>query len=98
MIATNVEELGVLDQLPDLGLLQVLNLVLVGGGKVGAQGAVVAGDDNTAATSGGLLIITVGSLDTGMGTDVLKLLAVLVAANAANVDGGIGGEDVLYQL
>jgi hypothetical protein len=36
VVASDVEELGVLNLLPDLGLLQVFYLVLVGGCEVGA--------------------------------------------------------------
>jgi hypothetical protein len=56
----------------------------------------VAGDDNTAATGGCLLVVEVFGLDAGVAGDLLQGLAVLVFANAANVDDRLGLEDVLY--
>ena len=93
--ATNVVDLGVFDLLPDVVLLQVLKLVVVGGSKICAERAVVASDDDTAAAGGGLLVVEVLGLDTSLLADVLKSLAVLVLANAANVEDGLGGQDVL---
>lgn len=95
VVTTDVEDLGTLDVLPHFRLLQMVDIVEVGGSKVGAKGAVVAGDDNTTAASGCLLVIAVHCLDTSLLVDVLKRLAVLVLANAANVHGGVLGEDVL---
>jgi hypothetical protein len=93
--ATNIVDLGVLNLLPDVVLLQVLKLVVVGRSKVGAERAVVASDDDTTSASGGLLIVEVLGLDTSFLADVLEGLAVLVLANAANVEDGLGGQDVL---
>lgn len=55
----------------------------------------MAGDDNTAATSGCLLVVEVFDLDAGVAGDLLQGLAVLVLANAADVDNRLGLEDVL---
>lgn len=87
MVSANVVELGILNQLPNLWLLQVVQLVEVRSREVGAEGAVVACDDDTAATGRGLLIIAVLGADAGFGADVLEDLAVLVFADAADVDG-----------
>lgn len=95
MVSTNVEDLGTLNVLPDLGLLQVVDIVEVRSGKVGAERAVVAGDDNTATASRSLLIVAVQRLDAGLLVDFLKCLAVLVLANAANVYSRVLREDVL---
>jgi hypothetical protein len=92
---TNVVNLGVLDLLPDVVLLQVLQLVVVGGSKICAERAVVASDDDTAAASGGLLVVEVLGLDTSLLADVLESLAVLVLTDAANVEDRLGGQDVL---
>jgi hypothetical protein len=92
--ATNVEDLRVLDLLPDTLLLQMLELVVVGSSEVSAHGAVVAGDDHTAATSGSLLVVEVFGLDASVGRDLLQSLAVLVLANAADVDDRLGLKDV----
>ena len=67
MITTNIVHLCLLNQRPDLWLLQVLDVVKIGGGEISAERAVLAGDDNTAST-GGLLVI-----DTVLDTDALLL-------------------------
>jgi hypothetical protein len=95
METTNVVDLGVLDLLPDVLLFQVLKLVVVGGSEVGAERTVVASDDDATATSRGLLVVEVLGLDTSLLADVLEGLAVLVLTNAANVQDGLGGQDVL---
>jgi hypothetical protein len=55
----------------------------------------VAGDDDAAAAGGRFFVVSVFGLDAGFGADVFELLAVLVAANAANVYGRVCGKDVL---
>jgi hypothetical protein len=45
----------------------------------------VAGDDDAAAAGRGLIVVAVFGLDAGLVADVFELLAVLVAADAANV-------------
>jgi hypothetical protein len=92
--ATNVEDLSILDLLPDALLLQVLDLVVVGGSEIGAHGAVVAGDNNTAATRGSLLVVEVFGLDTSVGRDLFESLAVLVLANTADVEDRLGLQNV----
>lgn len=95
MEATNVEDVGVLGKGPDLGLLQVVEVVVVGGAEVGAEGAVVAGD-NGAAAAGGLLGVD-AVLDTKAGglDGIVKGGGVLVIADAAKINDAVGGEDVL---
>lgn len=85
--SADIEELCVLGVLPHLGLLQVLNLVLVCGREIRAQGTVVTGDDNTTATSGSLVVVAVLGLDTSLFADAFELLSILVAADAADVNG-----------
>lgn len=93
--ATDVVHLGVLDELPDLGLLQVVQVVVVGSTEVGAQASVVASDDGTAAAS--LLLGVDAVLDTeASGLDgVVEDGRVLVVAGTADVDDAVGREDVL---
>lgn len=55
----------------------------------------MAGNDDTTAAGGGLVVITILGLDTSFLADVLKLLSIFVTANAAEVDGGVGREYVL---
>ena len=93
MVATNEVCLALLDDVPVL--LQVVKLVAVGSSQVGAQAAVVASDDDTT-TAGGLgLVDTVADLKTSLLGGVGEDVGVLVLANAAEVDNGLGREDVL---
>jgi hypothetical protein len=93
--STNEVELSLLNEVPDVGLLKVLELVLVGGSKVGAQAAVVASDDGTTLSSGLGLVHTVLGVDTGLLTGLLEDLTVAVLANTANVEDGVIREQVL---
>eukprot|EP00128_Syssomonas_multiformis_P012370 Colp12_sorted_trinity150504_noHs@19493 len=93
--AGDVEHLGLLHVLPDLGSKKVLLLVVVGGGKVGNQGSVVAGNQHSASASGGGLIDEVRSLDTRGSNGLLHLLTELVLADAANESGGARGRHPL---
>ena len=95
MVSTNVVDLSLLDQRPDLRLLQVLGLVLVSGSKVSAHAAVVAGDDDTALAGGLNIVDTVFGVDTSLGASVLEEIGVFVLSNAANVDDRVVGENVL---
>jgi len=93
VVATNEVCLALLDNVPVL--LQVVKLVAVGSSKVGDQAAVVAGDNDTAAASGLLLVDTVADLEPSLLGSVGEDVGVLVLANAAEVDDGLGREDVL---
>ena len=48
VVAADVEDICGFDHFPDVGLVQVVDLVVVGGGEVGAHGAVLVGDDDAA--------------------------------------------------
>lgn len=95
VVASNVVDLGVLDESPVLGLLQVVQVVVVGSAEVSAETAVVAGDDD-AASAGGLLLVD-AVLDTQAGglDGIVQGGGVLVVADAAEVDDAVGGQDVL---
>lgn len=93
MVATNEVCLALLDNVPVL--LQVVKLVAVGSSKVSDQAAVVASDNDTAAASGLLLVDTVADLKASLLGGVGEDVGVLVLANAAEVDDGLGREDVL---
>lgn len=95
VVASNVVDLGVLDESPVLGLLQVVQVVVVGSAEVSAETAVVAGDDN-AASAGGLLLVD-AVLDTQAGglDGIVQGGGVLVVADAAEVDDAVGGQDIL---
>lgn len=95
VVSTHIVELGVLHLFPDLRLLQMLQLVLVRGSQICTQRAIVARDDDAAATRRSFLVISVFGLDSGLLADVFEERTVFVAANAADVNGGIRRKDVL---
>lgn len=95
MVTTNVVNLGLLDQRPDVRLLQVLRLVLVSSGKVGAHAAVVASDDDTALAGGLDIIDTVLGVHTGLVASIPEEISIVVLADAAKVDDRVVGEQVL---
>lgn len=95
VITTNVVHIGVLNELPDLRLLQVVEIVVVGGAEISAQASVVAGNDNTATTS---LLVGVDAVLDAKASSVDSILhdgGVLVIASTAEVDDAVGGQDVL---
>ena len=98
VVATDVVILGLLDQRPDLGLLEVLKLVLVGSSEVGAHAAVVASDDNTTLAGGLGLVDTVLGVDTGLLASLLEDVTVLVLTDTTDVDNGVLREHVLRTL
>ncbi len=95
VVTTDIDELGVLDQLPYLRLSQVLDLVVVGGGQISAHGAVVAGDDNTAATGRVLRVDAVFDAEASLLICLLEDGGVLVVTDAAYVDNGAIWKNVL---
>lgn len=95
MVTADVVVLGALDQLPDVLPLQVLEVVVVGSTQVGAETAVVAGDDDTAASSGNLGVDAVLDAEADLLDGVAEGGGVLVVANTAEVDDAVGGQDVL---
>lgn len=95
METTNVVDLGVLDKGPDLGLLQVVKIVVVGSTKISAQAAIVASDDGTA-TSGLLLgVDTVFNTQTSSLDGIVENGRILVITSTTEVDDGVGGKDIL---
>lgn len=95
VVAADVVRLGVLDQLPDLGGLEVLDVVVVGGGEVGAHAPVVACDDDGAAAGGLLGVDAVLHAETGLLDGVVQDGGVLVVADAAQEDDAVGRQHVL---
>lgn len=98
VVTTDIVDLGLLDQRPDLGLLEVLNLVLIGSSKVGAHAAVVASDDNTTFTGGLGLIDTVLGVDTSLLASLLEHVTILILTDTAYVDNGLLRKHVLGAL
>lgn len=94
VVTTDVVELGILHQLPDLGALQVVEVVVVRGTQVSAQAAVVSGNNHAAATRGHLGVDTVLYSQTDLLDGVAEDGGILVVADAAEVDGAVGAQDV----
>lgn len=95
MVASNVVNLSVLNEAPDLGLLQVVEVVVVSGTEISAETAVVAGDDNTTATGGLLLVDTVLDTETGGLDGIMQDSGVLVITDTAEVNDAVVRQDVL---
>lgn len=95
VVTSNVDELGLLDQGPDLWLLQVLHLVVVGSSKVSDHRSVVASDNNTAAAGLLLWIDAVFDTKTCLLVGLLQDVGILVIADAAKVDDGVVWKDIL---
>lgn len=98
MVTTNIVELGLLNERPDVRLLEMLNLVLVSGSKVGAHAAVVAGDDDTALASGLDIVDAVFRVDTGLLAGLREDISVLVATDAADVKSRVLRKNVLWSI
>lgn len=95
VVTADIVDLSALNEAPDLGLLQVVQVVVVGGTQVGAETPVVAGDDDTT-TAGGLgRLDAVLDAEAGLLDGILEDGGVLIVANAAQVDDAVFGQDVL---
>jgi hypothetical protein len=95
VVSTNIVELSLLDEGPDVRLLQVVDLVLVRSSKVGAHAAVVASNDHTALAGGLFVVDAVLGVNAGLFAGLLKEVGILVTADTANVESRVFGEDVL---
>lgn len=95
MITTNVVHLSTLDQLPDLGLLQELDLVVISGTQLGAHGAVVAGDDDGAAAGGLLRVDAVLDPKADLLDGIAQDGGVLVITDTTRVYDAVGWQHVL---
>lgn len=95
MVATNVVNPGLLDQRPDMRLLQMINLVFIGRCKMRDHAAVMASDDHTTLSGGLDIIHTVLSVHSGLFTGVFENVSIFIAADAADVGDGVFRENVL---
>lgn len=95
VVTTNIVHLGALNKAPDLGLLQVVQVVVVGGAQVGAETPVVAGDNDTAAAGGLGGLDAVLDTEAGLLDGVLEDSGILVVADTTEIDDAVVREDVL---
>lgn len=95
VVTTNVVNLGILNELPDFGGLQVLKIVLVGSTEISAQASVVAGNDNTATASGLLGVNTVLDSETSSLDCIAEDGGVLVVTNTTKVNDAVIRQHVL---
>lgn len=93
VVSSDKVDLGLLDKVPVL--LEVLDLVAVCGGEVGAHASVMAGDDDTATAGGLLLVDAVHGVEADLLVRLDEVVGVLVLANTANEDDRVLWEDVL---
>lgn len=91
VVSADVVDLGLLHEFPDLGGLEMRDLVLVRGSQVRAHGTVMARDDDPAAAGGLVGGDEIFGADAGFFVFGAQGRGVLVVADAADVEGGIGG-------
>lgn len=95
MVATNVVHLGILDQAPDLGLLQVIKSVVVGSTQIRAHAPVVACNHHTAPARRLRRLDAVLDTKTSLLDGILQDGGVLVVADTAEVYDAVVGQEVL---
>jgi hypothetical protein len=95
METTDVVDLSVLNELPDLGLLQVVKIVVVGSTEISAQASVVTSDDGTATAGLLLRIDTVLNSKASSLDSIVENGRVLVVTSTTDVDDTVGRKDVL---
>lgn len=93
MITANKVCLGLLCHCPVL--FQMLNLVSVGCSKICNHAPVVASDDDTTSTGWLLLVVTISDSKASLLVCILQNICILVLANAAEEDHGVGLKQVL---
>lgn len=94
MVAADVVELGVLNEVPDPGALQMIEVVVVRGRQIRAQRAVVAGNNHTAAARGVRRVDAVLDAQADLLDGVAQDVRVLVVADAAEVHDFLVAQNV----
>jgi hypothetical protein len=95
VVPADVVSLSVLDERPDVGTLQVLEVVVVGSAQLSAHAAVVAGDDNAATAGSDLGVDAVLNAQASLLAGLAENGGILVVTSTADVDDAVGGEHVL---
>lgn len=98
MIPADVVHLGLLNQRPHMRLLQMVQLVLVCGRKMRDHASVVARNDHTAFARRMGLVHAVLGMHPGLSACFLENVGVFIFANAADVDHGVWGQHVLFEV
>lgn len=91
MVAADKIDRGLFDQRPNLGGLQVLDFILVGGSQMCAHGAIMVCENDAATAGWNRWVEEVFDADTGFDAGFAKNVGVFVRANATDEeDGGRG--------
>lgn len=92
---TDIVRVGILNQAPDLGLLQVVEVIVVSSTEISAERAGLASDNDTAATGLLLGVDTVLDAQTSLLHSIVENGGVLVVTGTTEVNDAVGGQDVL---
>lgn len=95
MVPADVVSLSVLDKAPDLGLLQMLKIIVVSSTQLGAHAPLVASDDNTATASRLLGVDAVLGAKASRLDSITEDSSVLVVTDTTEVDYAIRRKHVL---
>lgn len=95
MIASDIVRLSALDEGPDLGFLQVLDIVVVGCAKLSAHTPVVARDDDAAAAGFHLGVDAVLDSQADLLDGIVQDGRVLVVTDTAGEHDAVGRQHVL---
>ena len=99
VVSSNVENIGVLNESPDLLGLEMHKLVVIGGTEISDHGSIMTGDDDSTFSSGDGLLDAVLGLDTALNaTGLDELVGVGVLADTPDVDGGFWWENILVGI
>lgn len=97
MVATDEVDRGLLNECPDVGRLEMLDFVFVGGSQVRAHAAVVAGDDHATAAGGGFGVHAVFHAKAGGLAGGAEDGGIFVGTDTADIEDAVGLENVLLQ-
>ena len=95
METAHVKHIGLLNELPHVSALQVVEVIGVCGSKVCAQATVMASDDGGAAARREGVIDAILDAQVSVGNGTAQCVGVAVVADAAKVDDAVGREEVL---
>lgn len=97
MVTADEIKRGLLNERPDVGRLEMIDFVLVGGSQVRAHATVVTGDDDAAAAGGDIGVHTIFHAEAGFLAGGAEDIGIFVGTDTADVEDGLGWEDVLLR-